>query len=157
MSDMSLVLHFIFAFFATIGFAIFLNSPNKTLLANGFIGAISWTIYAFITITIDNTIMSNFLAAITVSLLSEIAARKLKQPAIVFIIPGIILLVPGVGMYKTILFLIQSNYSDAIAKGADVLFAGVSISMGVLIVTSLFKSIRIAKQNKKLSKEEVAQ
>lgn len=157
MSDMPLYLHFLFAFVATIGFAVFLNSPNNTLFINGLIGGLSWSVYAFITITIDNTMMSNFFAAVTVSLLSEFSARFIKQPAIVFIIPGIILLVPGVGMYKTILFLIQNNYTEAIAKGADVLFAGVSMAMGVLIVTSLFKSIRMAKQNKESLKKEVAQ
>ena len=92
--------------------------------------------------------MSNFIAALLVSLSSELLARRLKQPAIVFTIPGIILLVPGLGMYNTMLYLVQGNYTAAIAKGADVLFIAVALSMGVLIVTSLFKTIFMVSQKK---------
>ncbi len=96
----------------------------------------------------NNNIMSNFIAALLVSLSSELLARKLKQPAIVFTIPGIILLVPGLGMYNTMLYLVQGNYTAAIAKGADVLFIAGALSMGVLIVTALFKTIVMVSQKK---------
>lgn len=152
MTNMPLYMHFIYSFIATIGFAIFLNAPKKTLLASGLIGGVGWSIYYYIMTFSNNSLMSNFLAAITVSLLSEIFARKLKQPAIVFVIPGIILLVPGLGMYNTMLYLVQHNYTDAIAKGADVLFVGGSISMGVLIVTSLFKTLQLISLKKAANK-----
>ena len=75
--------------------------------------------------------------------MSEILARKLKQPAVVFIIPGIIPLVPGLGMYNTMLYLIQNDYLNAISKGSDVLFVGGAISLGILVVTSLIKTLHI--------------
>ena len=87
--------------------------------------------------------MSNFVAALLVSYISEILARKLKQPAIIFIIPGIIPLVPGLGMYNTMLYLVQNDYNNAIAKGADVLFVGGAISLGILVITSLVKTLHI--------------
>ena len=43
--------------------------------------------------------------------------------------------------YNTMLYLVQTNYTDAIAKGSDVLFVAGAISMGVLVVTSLFKTM----------------
>ena len=66
----------------------------------------------------------------------------------VFVIPGIILLVPGLGMYNTMLHLVQKNYTDAIASGASVLFVGGALSMGVLIITALFKTINRMKLKK---------
>ena len=126
MTDMSIFMHFIYSFIATIGFAVFLNAPRFTLIPNGFVGGIGWSIY--------------FLA------------RKLKQPATVFVIPGIILLVPGLGMYKTMLYLVQNDYANAISKGADVLFIGGAISMGVLIITALFRMLSIVSQRKATSK-----
>ena len=74
-------------------------------------------------------------------------ARKLKQPSIVFVIPGIIPLVPGLGMYKTMLYLLQGHYNMALSKGTDTLFVGGAISLGVLVVTSLAKTIRLHYQN----------
>ena len=81
-------------------------------------------------------------------MISEILARKLKYPAILFVIPGIIPLVPGLGMYNTMLYLIQNDYNNAIAKGADVLFVGGAISLGVLIITSLAKTFRLISMKK---------
>ncbi|MEG1410557.1 MAG: threonine/serine exporter family protein [Terrisporobacter sp.] len=152
MTDMPIYIHFIYSFIATIGFAIFLNGPKSTLLPSGLVGGIGWAVYYFIMTITSNEIMANFLAAILVSLASEILARKLKQPAIVFVIPGIILLVPGLGMYNTMLYLVQNDYTQAIAKGADVLFVGGAISMGVLIITALFKTMHLISIKKESTK-----
>ena len=143
MTNMPVFMHFIYSFISTIGFAVFLKAPKSTLIPSGFVGGIGWSVYYFLMISTNNNIMSNFIAALLVSLISELFARKLKQPAIVFTIPGIILLVPGLGMYNTMLYLVQNNYSAAIAKGADVLFVGGAISLGILVITSLVKTLHI--------------
>lgn len=148
MTDMPVFIHFIYSFISTIGFAVFLKAPKSTLIPSGFAGGVGWSVYYFLMTVTNNNIMSNFIAALLVSLISELFARKFKQPAIVFTIPGIILLVPGLGMYNTMLYLVQSNYTAAIAKGADVLFVAGALSMGVLIVTSLFKTMVMISQKK---------
>ena len=141
MTDMPIYMHFLYAFLATVGFAVFFNAPKSTLFACGFVGGIGWALYYFLFISTNNNTVSNFLAAFLVSALSEFLARKLKQPSIVFVIPGIIPLVPGLGMYKTMLYLLQGNYNMALSKGTDTLFVGGAISLGVLVVTSLTKTI----------------
>lgn len=148
MTDMPVFMHFLYSFISTIGFAVFLKAPRSTLIHSGFVGGTGWAMYYFLLSVTNNNIMSNFIAAILVSLTSELFARKLKQPAIVFTIPGIILLVPGIGMYNTMLYLVQNDYTKAIAKGADVLFSGGALAMGVLIVTSLFKTLRMVSKEK---------
>lgn len=148
MTNMPLFMHFIFSFISSIGFAIFLSAPKSTLPACGLTGGVGWAVYYYLMTLSNNDLVANFFAAIIVSLLSEIFARKLKQPAIVFVIPGIILLVPGIGMYNTMLYLVQNNYTLAISKGADALFVGCALSMGVLIITSLFRTINLIKINK---------
>ena len=46
-------------------------------------------------------------------------------------------------MYNTMLYLVQNDYNNAIAKGADVLFVGGAISLGILVITSLVKTLHI--------------
>lgn len=152
MIDLALYMHFIFSFIATVGFSIFLNAPKSTLLPSGITGAIGWTVYIFLVDVSSNSIFANFIAAAIVSLLSEILARKLKHPAILFVIPGIIPLVPGLGMYNTMLYLVQNNFGLAISTGADTLFISGAIALGVLIVTSLSRTLNILKLNKKAAK-----
>ncbi len=143
MTDMPVYMHFLYSTIATIGFSVFLNAPKSALIPAGLTGGIGWSVYYFLIHTTNNDILANFLASILVALISEILARKLKYPAILFVIPGIIPLVPGLGMYNTMLYLVQSNYELAISKGANVLFIGGAISLGVLVVTSLSRTLNI--------------
>ena len=94
------------------------------------------------------SILSNFIPATIIGVASEVCARKLKQPAIVFIIPGIILLVPGLGMYNTMLYIVQQKYQLAISTGTTAISVGAAISFGVLLVTSFVKTINTIKLNK---------
>lgn len=151
MSDMPLFLHFIFGFLATVGFAIFFSSPKNSLLYAGLIGAIGWVLYVYLFGVTNNPVLSNFIPATVVGILSEVSARYLKQPAIIFIIPGIIPLVPGLGMYNTMLYLVQENYDLAVSTGVTAIFVGGAISLGVLLVTSSVKTLNILKFNKRIN------
>ena len=143
MTDMPVYMHFLYSTLATIGFSIYFNVPKSALIPSGLTGGIGWSLYYILINSTNNDILSNFLAAIVVAWMSEFLARKLKHPAILFVIPGIIPLVPGLGMYNTMLYLVQSNYELAIAKGANVLFVGGAISLGVLVVTSLSRTLNL--------------
>jgi len=148
MTDMPIYMHFLYSTIATIGFSVFLNAPKSALIPSGLTGGIGWTFYYYLINATNNDILSNFLAAVLVAWISEYLARKLKYPAILFVIPGIIPLVPGLGMYNTMLYLVQTNYELAISKGANVLFVGGAISLGVLVVTSLSRTLNIVSLSK---------
>lgn len=148
MTNMPVYMHFLYSTLATIGFSIYFNVPKSALIPSGLTGGIGWSLYYVLINSTNNDILSNFIAAIVVAWISEILARKLKHPAILFVIPGIIPLVPGLGMYNTMLYLVQSNYELAIAKGANVLFVGGAISLGVLVVTSLSRTFNLVSLSK---------
>ena len=112
----------------------------------GIIGGIGWTVYMILFDFSQNPILSNFFAATLISLLSEILARRMKFPAIIFVIPGILPLIPGLGLYNTMLSLVEGNYSNAISVGTNALFVSASISMGVLLITSLVKTYYIIRR-----------
>lgn len=150
MSDMSLFIHFIFAFFATIGFSIFLSSPKESLPYTGVIGAVGWIVYVYLFRKTGSAVFSTFVPALVVSIISEILARYLKRPATVFLIPGIIPLVPGLGMYNTMIHIVEENYELATSTGANALFSGGAISLAILLVVSIVRIINIVKSNKKV-------
>ena len=152
MTDMPIYMHFIFAFFATMGFSVFFNATVSSLIPAGITGGVGWAVFFYLMGISSSSIFSNFFAAAVVSMFSEILARKLKQPAILFVIPGIIPLVPGLGMYNTMLYLVQKNFDLAISTGADALFVGGAIALGVLVITSLARIISIVIATKKAAK-----
>ncbi len=67
-----------------------------------------------------------------------------------FVIPGILPLIPGIGLYNTMLSLIQKNYSLAMSKGTDALFLSAAIALGVLVVTSFVRTLNLLKIRKTL-------
>lgn len=72
-------------------------------------------------------------------------ARNSKKPATVFIIPGIVPLVPGSGMYYTMLAITEKRFNDAANIGTETIFIAVAIAMGIIISSSLSKSIKRVK------------
>lgn len=145
MSDMPIFMHFILATITTVGFSVFLNVPVNALIPSGLTGGIGWAIYVYIFSFSANSIVANFVAAAVVSMISEILARRLKHPAILFVIPGIIPLVPGLGMYNTMLYMVQKDFELGISTGVDTMFVGVAISLGVLVMTSLSRTFSLIK------------
>ena len=101
-----------------------------------------------------SNVFSMVIASAVVSLFSEILARKLKYPAINFIIPGILPLVPGLGLYNTMYSLVQKDYALAVSTGTDTLFKSGGIAIGILIITSFTKTYYIILKRIKLKKLE---
>ena len=150
---MPLYIHIIFSYLAAVGFAVFLNSPKKTLYISGAIGMTSWIIYILLMRIGIDMMVCNFVAASIASLLCEILARKMKKPTILFLVPGIITLIPGLGLYNTMSYVIAGDFQQSFTTGANVVFASGAIALGVIVVSSLFrtyykKSI-IIKENEK--------
>ncbi|WAM32618.1 threonine/serine exporter family protein [Caldicellulosiruptor naganoensis] len=124
------------AFFVSFSFAILTNSPKKTLFYCGIIGMFGWLVNIIFLRLSFSPIIGVFFAALTVSKLSEIFARLLKNPVPIFLIPGIIPLVPGAGMYNTMIALIKSHFDSAIKTGIQTLLVAGSIAIALMLVTS---------------------
>lgn len=153
MSDVSVISHFIFAFIATFGWTVFFNAPKKDLIPCSINGAIGWSVYVLLQRYTHNSAFSNFVASFLVTLISEFLARKLKRPAILYIIPGIIPLVPGLGIYNTMLYMVQGSFIKAVELGTEVALIAGAIVLGMVVVTSLVRTYYKIKRERKLKIE----
>lgn len=132
----------IYSFLSTIGFAVLFNIPKGSILMSGINGAAGWAIYMIINNIYSSPVAATFLAAITVGLIGEILAKHFKKPATVFIIPGIVPLVPGAGTYYTMLAIVEKNFLEAANIGTETLFIAGSIASGIIISSSLIKVLK---------------
>ncbi len=99
--------HFTISFISTVLFSIIFNAPKRLLVACGFVGAIAWTIYQ---LTVDlefGKVGASFLGSLILGLMSHTMSRRYKRPVIIFIVPGIIPLVPGAAYQATRFFSIK--------------------------------------------------
>lgn len=137
---MSIILNnFILSFLATVGFSIVFNAPKKSLHLCGICGAVGWTLYIVLKNSGIGNVNSNLIASLIIGLLGEIFARVDKKPVSVFVIPGIICLVPGYGIYNTMINLMEKNYNMASKIGFESIFVAGAIATGIIVVSSIFK------------------
>ena len=86
----------------------------------------------------DLTDVSRYLlATIAVAVLSEIFARLYKTPATVFLIIGIIPLVPGGGIYYTMEALINGDLPLFVRYGMETAASAGAIAVGCSLVSSV--------------------
>ena len=99
---------FVFAFFATVAFGVLFQGPKRILWRSGLIGGLGWLAFIGMKELFSvHSFSANFLATVLIALFSEIFARIWKEPVTVFEIPAIIPLVPGLGMYKGMNYILQ--------------------------------------------------
>ena len=123
-----------------IGFSVLFGAHPKRLLYATLAGMICTSAYILVeNISVLGGFGGLFLASLAggagCTLYSEIMARVLKTPATVFLIPGLIPMVPGGSLYYSMAFLVQGNQATAMQKGIDTLCVCLGISAGIVIVS----------------------
>ena len=86
-------------------------------------------------------VIACFIGACVVALLSEIFCRIFKEASTVFIIPGILPLVPGAGMYNTMLSLLNQDFAATAEIGTQTILMAGSIAVAILIISSFIRAI----------------
>lgn len=149
----NLFFEFIFAFLGTLGFAIIFNVPLRHMPVASAIGGLGWVTY-HIAMYYGMTIpIACFLGACMVGLTSDIASRICKDAATIFVIPGVLPLVPGAGTYYTMLAIVEGNLEEAAATGVQTLAMAGAISLGLLVIGTVIQIIRGVSAN--ISKKKI--
>ena len=135
---------------------ILFNIDRRKIIWCGLAGGISWLGYSFALSQTGNSIIASFVGAVVVNLYSELMARIIHTPASMFYIPGIFPLVPGVLAYSSITSFLEKDYSSALNNGILTVFIGAAISFGIMISSSLMKSLSKIKKDGAVSKGDTS-
>ena len=142
---MEILKQFLFSYLFTIGISVLFGIPKNSIIKSGFIGASGWVVFYITSLYLESNITGTFFASIVVGILGELFARHYKKPATIYIIPGIVPLVPGAGMYYTMLALTRKDFLLAANKGIETFFIAAASSIGVIMSTFLSQSIKRVK------------
>ncbi|QUH21657.1 threonine/serine exporter family protein [Alkaliphilus sp. B6464] len=134
---MEYITNFIYAYLSTIGFAVLFNVPKSSFIKSGFVGGLSWVIYIFTKNLSGSIVGATFVASLVIAIIGEIFAIIDKNPITVYIIPGIIPLVPGFGLYNTMRSIVDRRFDLAANHGTEALLISVSIAGALVIVLSI--------------------
>lgn len=139
---MTIILNTIYAFLSTVGFAVLFNIPRRELVPAGITGAMGWLVYLLLKSPDSSNIAASFFGGLVASLVGEIFARVKKQPATLFVVPGIIPLVPGYGLYYTMLKIIEKDYTQAVSVGFETLLVAIAIASAIIISSTFGRILK---------------
>lgn len=132
---------FMYAFFATAGFAVIFRAPYRSIIPASVLGGIGWIVYVQFEYSGMDLAIAAFFSAGAIGLLGEVCAKKFKMPATVFIVPGIVTIVPGYAIYQAVLLLIQRDFTAAAREAANVALIGIGIAVGIMMASSMSRVI----------------
>lgn len=122
---------------ATLGFSIlFYVHPRRLTLAT-FGGVLTTAVYLLAGHFIGGELFPNLLAALAGAGFSEISARLTRVPVPVYMVPSVIPLVPGGGLYETMINFVAGNYEAAATAGMRTLQMALGIAGGIVIASVL--------------------
>lgn len=133
---------------STFGMCLLFNIRRRHSLLAALGGGLSALLYHLLSIRWDNTLLAIFGSALIISLYSEVLASREKTPATTYAIPGILPLVPGAGMYYTMLHLVGKDLALAASHGYQTIFSALAIACGIIIAPSIRRLYRQLKAGK---------
>ncbi len=126
-------------FFGTLCFAILFRVPSRELVHAAAVGLLAWlTVQAMQSVA--NPVAGGLSGAAVASLASEILARQRRCPVTLFLIPGIIPLVPGGKAYTTMLAFLRGDALAGLEQLLDTAFVSGGIAIGIVLVNALTRA-----------------
>lgn len=125
-------------FIGSYGYAIINNIPRRNLFFAAINGCAGYAVYLLF---MPHEIVGCFYGACVIAALGELLARVMKDAATLFIIPGIIPLVPGAKMYNMTLCLLHQQFIEAATLGVQVIMYAGGIALAILLVSSTIRSL----------------
>ena len=130
------------ALFSTVGYCLLMHVPRNKIVPASINGMLSWGLYLLLKDHIESVFYLLVVVASFTAAYSEVAAKIAKTPATVFLLPGLIPLIPGGFVYYAMLGLVQNQF-DTMRQNA--LLAGqwaVGIAAGICVVAVIRQIIR---------------
>ncbi len=123
------------AFGSTAAFAIIFCVPRHHYLTGGLVGLWGWFVYlAMQRWAGASDVESAFFSAMAIMAAARFFAIRFKCPATLFLVCGIIPLVPGGGIFWTSYYLVSNQIPQAMAQGFLCLKLTLAIALGIMVV-----------------------
>ena len=130
------------AFVGTVGFSALFGAPRRYYLYCGLAGMAGWAVYLIVAAG-HSVVGAAFFAALTVAAISHVMARLCRCPVTVFLICGIIPLVPGGGIFWTAYYIVTEQLRMAAATGFVALKVTIAIAGGIILASGIINKCHL--------------
>ena len=135
------------SYVSTMGFALLYNIHGKNIHIASVCGAFSYAVYLVVMQFTDS------LGGVAIAIYAELAAMIFKAPITVYLVPGIVPLVPGLTIYKAMEACLRGNLAVGGAGVVNTIKIGGAIALGLILTSYFFRLFRSIAQ--KLGRDAV--
>ena len=139
---MDLTLKLVGCFFASALFALLFRTPARLIVPASLSAVAGYALSLWAGAKIGAEWAGIFFGSLLAALFGEWMARRLRAPATIFLTVSVIPMVPGAGLYNTMLALVQNRYDDAAAAGSNTMLSAGAIALGISIAASVAYALR---------------
>lgn len=132
---------FLSSMVGTLGFAAILHAPRQAWLPSALLGGASYTLYWLLMHFGVTEPAAIFIASMTVSLLAQICARRIRMIATIFVALSLIPLVPGLGLYRSMELLGQGRNAAGLQAGIAAMISIMMIALGLAVGAFIFRAV----------------
>lgn len=133
------ILSLIYAYIACLGFGFIFHLRGKLLFITPIGGVLLWAVYLALEVPIESVVARSLIATMAAAVFCESIARIMKIPVTLFMIIAILPLVPGSGIYYTMLACTKSDWALFSSKGLETIGVAGAIAVGMLLISSIFR------------------
>jgi uncharacterized membrane protein YjjP (DUF1212 family) len=117
---------------AAAGFAVIFSVPKNLAAATMLTAAAGWVVTALGVRHLPGT-LAPFVAALSISLLANGIARVTQRPSQVFLLPALVLIVPGSFGFLSLESFLRGNFLHGAARAFDMFLTAGAIVVGLLL------------------------
>ena len=128
------------SFIGTIAYAVMFQVPRRFYIGCGITGSVGWMMYKFASVYCS-VAAASFIGTVCAVLVARMLTVRLKCPITIFMISGIITLVPGAGIYFTAYYLVTNQFAMAAAKGIGAIKVAFGIVLGIVCIVSVPREV----------------
>lgn len=145
---MQTLLPCLYAGAACVAFTFVFNIHGWGKLICGAGGALGWLVY----LLCGQSIPAAFLAAVSISLFSEVMARVRRCPVTGYLLVALLPLVPGGGIYYAMGYCLEGDTEQFLSALLGTLGMAAALAVGVILASSLFRAVfpRLARVPKRM-------
>ena len=100
-----------------------------------------WAVYLY-TERYTTMLMATFVSGLVLAVISHILARLIKTPVTTTLIPSILTIVPGAGMYETVYYLFTADTQEALLSLVHTIGAAGAIALAIFIVDAFVAVVK---------------
>jgi Uncharacterized conserved protein len=125
-------------FVGTLSFCVMFHSPKKAIVPAALIGTLTYILYFVANQLGLSVTLSTLVASAIGSVVAQLASRRMKIIATVFIIAAMIPLVPGLGLYQSMAMLASGDAAAAMQLGISTMKIVLMLALGMSVGAFVF-------------------